>query len=68
MILAVKLGFTEFLVYIGETSRDLTTRLNEHKAHGRRGECDKCAIIKHSTDLDHVIFWQKAEIIAPERL
>ena len=55
-------------VYIGETGRDLTTRLNEHnehQAHGRRGECDKSAIIKHSTDLDHVIDWQKAEIIAP---
>ena len=55
-------------VYIGETGKDLTTRLNEHKAHGRRGECDKSAIIKHSTDSDHVIDWQKAEIIAPERL
>ena len=54
-------------VYIGETGRDLTTRLNEHKAHGRRGECDKSAIIKHSTDSDHVIDWQKAEIIAPEK-
>ena len=54
-------------VYIGETGRDLTTRLNKHKAHGRRGECDKSAIIKHSTDSDHVIDWQKAEIIAPEK-
>ena len=54
-------------MYIGETGRDLTTRLNEHKAHDRRGECDKSAIIKHSTDSDHVIDWQKAEIIAPEK-
>ena len=42
-------------------------RLKEHKAHGRRGECDKSAIIKHSTDSDHVIDWQSAEIIAPEK-
>ncbi|XP_071788394.1 uncharacterized protein [Asterias amurensis] len=54
-------------VYIGETSRDLTTRLKEHKAHGRRGEYDKSAIVKHSTDLDHVIDWDQARIIAPER-
>ena len=54
-------------VYIVETGRDLTTRLNEHKAHGRRGECDKSAVIKHSTDSDHVIDWQSAEIIAPEK-
>ena len=54
-------------VYIGETGGDLTTRPNEHKAHSRKGECDKSAIIKHSTDLDHIIDWQKAEIIAPEK-
>ncbi|XP_071789668.1 uncharacterized protein, partial [Asterias amurensis] len=28
-------------VYIGETGRDLTTRLKEHKAHGRRGGGDR---------------------------
>ena len=44
-------------VYIGETGRDLTTRLKEHKAHGRKGEYDKSAIVKHSTDLDHVVDW-----------
>ena len=54
-------------MYIGETGRELMTRLNEHKAHSRREECDKSAIIKHSTDFDHVIDWQQAEIIAPEK-
>ncbi|XP_038066508.1 uncharacterized protein LOC119736566 [Patiria miniata] len=54
-------------VYIGETGRDLTTRLKEHIAHGRRGELDKSAIVKHSADLDHVVDWEQAEIIAPEK-
>ncbi len=47
-------------VYIGETGRDLNTRLKEHKAHGRRGEYDKSTIVKHSADLDHVTDWDQA--------
>ncbi|XP_038075678.1 uncharacterized protein LOC119743355 [Patiria miniata] len=34
-------------VYIGETGRDLKTRIKEHQAHGRKGEIDKSTIIKH---------------------
>ncbi len=54
-------------MYIGESGRDLNTRLKEHKAHGHRGEYDKSAIVKHSADLDHVIDWDQTRIIAPER-
>ena len=50
-------------VYIGETGRDLPTRLNEHKAHGRKGEFDKSSIIKHSHTEDHQINWSQAELI-----
>ena len=32
-----------------------------------RDEHSDSAIIKHSTDSDHVIDWQKADIIAPEK-
>ena len=28
-------------VYIGETKRNLPTRLKEHRAHGRRGDFEK---------------------------
>ncbi len=36
-------------------------------AHGRRGEYDEPAIVKHSADLDHVVGWDVARIIAPEK-
>ncbi|XP_022091292.1 hydroxyacid oxidase 1-like [Acanthaster planci] len=50
-------------VYIGETGRDLPTLLNEHKAHGRKGELEKSSIIKHSHTEDHQINWSQAELI-----
>ena len=50
-------------VYIGETGRDLPTRLNEHRAHGRKGEIDKSSIIKHSHTEDHQINWSQAKLI-----
>ena len=52
-------------VYIGETGRDLPTRLKEHIAHGRRGDYDKSAIVKHSHSQDHIINWAAAELIVP---
>ena len=52
-------------VYIGETKRKLPTRLKEHGAHGRRGDFDKSAIVKHSHIKDHQIDWQAAQLITP---
>ncbi|XP_071801298.1 uncharacterized protein [Asterias amurensis] len=52
-------------VYVGETGRNLPTRLKEHRAHGRRGDFDKSAIVKHSHIADHRVNWDAAEIIAP---
>ena len=52
-------------VYIGETGRNLHTRLQEHRAHGRRGDYEKSAIIKHAHSSDHRIKWDNAELIAP---
>ncbi|XP_071807993.1 uncharacterized protein, partial [Asterias amurensis] len=52
-------------VYVGETGRNLPTRLKEHRAHGRRGDFDKSAIVKHSHITDHRVNWEAAEIIAP---
>ena len=51
-------------VYIGETGRDLPTRIKEHRAHGRKGEYEKSAIIKHSHTEDHIINWEEAHLIA----
>ncbi|XP_022090938.1 cholesterol 24-hydroxylase-like [Acanthaster planci] len=50
-------------VYIGETGRDLPTRINEHKTHGRKGELEKSSIIKHSHTEDHQINWSQAELV-----
>ena len=41
-------NYNLFKVYIGETKRNLPTRLKEHRAHGRRGDFEKSAIVKHS--------------------
>ena len=40
-------------------------RLTFYLHRGHRGEYDKSAIVKHSSDLDHVIDWDQARIIAP---
>ncbi|XP_022110020.1 uncharacterized protein LOC110989744 [Acanthaster planci] len=50
-------------VYIGETGKDLPTRINKHKARGRKGELDESSIIKHSHTEDHHINWNQAELI-----
>ena len=52
-------------VYIGETKRNLPTRLKEQRAHGRRGDFEKSAIVKHSHIKDHQIDWQAAQLITP---
>ena len=46
--------------------RNLPTRLKEHRAaHGRRGDFEKSAIVKHSHIKDHQIDWQAAQLITP---
>ena len=52
-------------VYIGETGRNLPTRLKEHRAHGRRGDFEKSSIVKHSHIKDHQIDWHAAQLITP---
>ena len=52
-------------VYIGETGRNLPTRLKEHRAHSRRGDFEKLSIVKHSHIKDHQIDWQAAQLITP---
>ncbi|XP_038060123.1 uncharacterized protein LOC119731150 [Patiria miniata] len=49
-------------LHIGETGRDLPTRLNEHKAHGRKGDFEKSSIVKLSHTEDDPINWSQAEL------
>ena len=37
----------------------------QNRAHGRRGDFDKSAIVKHSHITDHRVNWDAAETIAP---
>ena len=48
-----------------DTKCNLPTRLKEHRAHGRRGDFEKSAIVKHSHIKDHQIDWQAAQLITP---
>ena len=50
-------------VYIGETGRSFNTRIKEHKAHGRRDERDKSAIIDHAHTHDHRILWDESNLV-----
>ena len=50
------------LVYIGETGRDLSLRLKEHKTNCEKAELETEA--KHSWTNDHLIKWNEATILA----
>ena len=41
------------LVYIGETSRNLSLRFKEHKTNCQKAELEKSAVVKHSWTNDH---------------
>ncbi len=57
-------------MYIGETGRDLSVRLKEHKDSTRLGHIDKSAIANHAweyiSDSNHKIQWEDAKIIVSE--
>ncbi len=52
------------LVYIGETGRNLSKRLKEHKTNCEKAELDKSAVAKHAWTYDHRIKWDEANILA----
>ena len=52
------------MVYIGETGRNLSKRLKEHKTNCEKAELDKSAVAKHAWTYDHRIKWDEANILA----
>ncbi len=52
------------LVYIGETGRNLSKRLKEHKTNCEKAELDKSAVAKRAWTYDHRIKWDEANILA----
>ena len=49
--------------YVGETGRNLTTRLKEHKAACRLAAFDRSAVAKHAWQEGHEIEWNDVEIL-----
>eukprot|EP00057_Strongylocentrotus_purpuratus_P013327 XP_011667801.1 PREDICTED: uncharacterized protein LOC105439928 [Strongylocentrotus purpuratus] len=51
-------------VYIGETGRNLETRLKEHRTSFRLSDWDKSAIVKHAQQHEHTIEWDNSHFIS----
>ena len=51
-------------VYIGETSRSITTRLKEHGANIHHYRVKSSAVVEHSYNKKHHICLVKAEVLA----
>ena len=54
-------------VYIGQTKRDLKSRLSEHKRAIKYQRPEKFALFEHSIILDHIIDWNEATILSTEK-
>ena len=54
-------------VYIGQTKRDLQSRLSEHKRAIKYQRPEKSALCEHSITLDHIIDWNEATILSTEK-
>ena len=52
------------MVYIGETGRNLSKRLKEHKTNCKKAKLDKSAVAKHAWTYDHHIKWDEVNILA----
>ena len=55
------------LVYIGQTKRDLQSRLSEYKRTIKYQRPEKSALCEHSITLDHIIDWNEATILSTEK-
>ena len=53
-------------IYIGQTKRDLKSRLAEHKLAIRNQEPRKSALCEHSIQFDHLIDWNKSKVLKTE--
>jgi len=50
-------------VYIGETKRQLETRMKEHHAAARLGHLEKSAVAEHAWQEGHTINWSGVRIL-----
>ena len=54
-------------VYIGQTKRDLKSRLSEHKRAIKYQRLEKSALCEHSITLDYIIAWNEATVLSTEK-
>ena len=54
-------------VYIGQTKRDLKSRLSKHKRAIKYQRPDKSALCEHFITLDYIIDWNEATILSTEK-
>ena len=54
-------------VYIGQSKRDLKSRLSEHKRAIKYQQPETSAPCEHSITLDHIIEWNEATILSTEK-
>jgi hypothetical protein len=50
-------------VYVGQTRRNIYTRIQEHKQALKKLEQNKSAIAEHSIKRDHIIDWENAKLL-----
>ena len=53
-------------VYIGQTKRNLNTRLREHQRAIRQRKPENSALCEHVMETDHLIGWSNARILKVE--
>jgi len=51
-------------VYVGETKRLISTRLQEHIRHTKNEDCEKSAVAEHSQETKHGILFDKTKVLA----
>ena len=66
LVYQVSCSDCDFL-YIGQTKRDLNTRLQEHKRAIKFQRPEQSALCEHSITLDHKIDWNGATILSKEK-
>ena len=58
--------FNRDFAYIGQTKRDLKSRLSEHKLAIRNQEPEKSALSEHSIQFDQLIDWNNSKVLKTE--
>ena len=55
-----------FAVYVGQTSRQLSTRLKEHKRAVRTADFNASVLGQHAWNQHHLIDWDEATVLTSE--